>query len=105
MRLSVSRKIVSSAPAAIHIRPTGKVGIWRGAGGGVRNDSVVISVAVQDPGVELVPAVGVQVVALPSAVDPFMNCTVPVTPAPLLVVPVTFAVSVTLPPEAIEVAL
>jgi hypothetical protein len=66
---------------------------------------VVIRVAVQVPGVEAVPAVGMQVAAVPRAVVPFMNCTVPVGPARLFVVPVTFAVKVTLPPDAIEVAL
>jgi hypothetical protein len=72
--------------------------------GGV-SASVVIRVAVHVPGVEAVPAVGMQVAAVPNAVVPFMNCTVPVGPAPLLVVPVTFAVKVTVPPDAIDVAL
>jgi hypothetical protein len=66
---------------------------------------VVISVAVQVPGVVLVPAVGVQVAGVPRAVVPFMKVTVPVGPAALLLVPVTFAVSVTLPPELMLVAL
>jgi hypothetical protein len=66
---------------------------------------VVISVAVQVPGVVLVPAVGVHVAAVPSAVVPFMNWTVPVGPAALLLVPVTLAVSVTLPPELMLIAL
>jgi hypothetical protein len=48
--------------------------------------------------------VGVQVAALPKLLDPFLNCTVPVGPAPLLVV-FTVAVSVTLPPDAILVGL
>jgi hypothetical protein len=59
-----------------------------------------MSVAVHVPGVVVVPAVGVQVAAVPSAAVPFMNCTFPVGPAAPLVVPVTFAVSVTLPPDA-----
>jgi hypothetical protein len=68
--------------------------------------NVVVRVAVHDPGVVLVPAVGVlHVAAVPWAAVPFMNCTVPVGPAPPLVLPATLAVSVTLPPEAIEVAL
>lgn len=66
--------------------------------------SVVVRVAVQDPGVELVPAVGVQVAAAPSAAEPFMNCTVPVGPA-VARLPVTIAVSVRLPPEAMDIAL
>ena len=61
---------------------------------------VVLSVAVQDAAIVLVAAVGVHVTGLPIAVEPFLNCTVPVGPAPLLVV-VTLAVSVTLPPEMI----
>jgi len=40
----------------------------------------------------------VHVTAVPSALDPLRNWTVPVGPAPLLFV-ATFAVSVTLPPE------
>jgi hypothetical protein len=43
--------------------------------------------------------VGVQVAAAPKLLDPFLNCTVPVGPAPLLVVEIS-AVSVTLPPAA-----
>ncbi len=66
---------------------------------------MVISVAVHVPGAVLVPAVAVQVAGVPSAVAPFMNVTVPVGPAALLFVPVTFAVSVTLPPELMLVAL
>jgi hypothetical protein len=67
---------------------------------GVKCDSVVISVAVQVPGVVPLPAVGAHAAGVPSAAVPFMNCTVPVGPGPPLVVPVTLAVSVTLPPEA-----
>jgi hypothetical protein len=52
----------------------------------------------------LVPAVGVHITALPKLLDPFLNCTVPVGPAPLLVV-FTVAVSVTLPPDTMLVAL
>ena len=82
----------------------GKLGIGRRSGCGASNDSVVISVAVQNAVVEPEPAVGVHVTALPSATDPFMNCTVPVGPAPVLAV-VTFAVSVILPPDGILVTL
>lgn len=73
--------------------------------GGAKSDSAVVNVALQVPGVVLVPAVGVHVAGVPSAAVPFMNCTVPVTPAPLFPVPVTVAVKVTLPPEAIVVTL
>ena len=48
------------------------------------------------------PATAVQVCGVPSAVLPFMNCTVPVGLAPVPV-PVTVAVKVVLPPEAILV--
>jgi hypothetical protein len=95
----------NSNPATIHIGPSGERGARFDPLGGVRRDRVVISVAVQVPGVVLVPAVGVQVAGVPRAVVPFMNVTVPVGPAALLLVPVTFAVRVTLPPELMLVAL
>lgn len=60
--------------------------------------NVVTSVAVQDAAVELDAAVGVHVTGLMRVLDPFLNCIVPVGPAPLLFV-ATVAVSVTLPPE------
>jgi hypothetical protein len=80
----------------------------RGCGdppGGASSDSAIVKVAVHDPGVVLVPAVGAHVAAVPRAAVPFMNCTVLVGPAPPLVLPATLAVSVTLPPEAIDVGL
>lgn len=108
-RRRLSKNAISDKHATIHIGPAGPprgtFGRRRGVGGGAKSDSVVINAAVQDPGVELVPAVGVQVAAVPSAVEPFMNCTVPVGPAPAWVVPATVAVKVTLPPEAMEVVL
>lgn len=60
--------------------------------------------AVQDAVVEAVPAVGLQVTALDKLFEPFLNCTVPVGPAPWTVVE-TNAVSVTLAPAEIVVAL
>ena len=66
--------------------------------GGARKDNVVVSVAVQDAPVVLVAAAGAHVTALDRALDPLLNCTVPVGPAPLLFV-ATIAVSVMLPPE------
>lgn len=105
-RPRISRNEASISEATIDKGPIGKWGIrFAGCPGGVSSASVVISVAVHVPGVEAVPAVGMQVCAVPSAVVPFMNCTVPVGPAALLVVPVTFAVRVTLPPDATVVAL
>jgi hypothetical protein len=66
----------------------------------------VVSVAVHEafPVAEEAPDVGAQVTAAPKLLDPFVNCTVPVGPAPLLVV-LTVAVSVTLPPDTILVGL
>ena len=54
--------------------------------------------AVQNADAVLVAAVGVQVAATPSALEPFLNCTVPVGPAPLLFV-FTVAVSMAVPPD------
>jgi len=70
---------------------------------GTNCESVVVNVAVQDGAVEAVAAAGAQVAAAPRLLDPFLNCTVPVSPAPLLVGLEISAVSVTLPPETIVV--
>jgi hypothetical protein len=53
-----------------------------GIDGGARKARVVVKVAVQDAVVVLVPAVGAHVTAVESALVPFLNCTVPVGPAP-----------------------
>jgi hypothetical protein len=58
---------------------------------------------VQDAAV-LPAAAGVHVTAAPRLLVPFLNCTVPVGPAPLLVV-FTLAVNVTLPPDVILATL
>jgi hypothetical protein len=71
-----------------------------GGDGGARNASVVISVALQ---VGVAPDTAEHVCAVPRAVAPVMNCTVPVGLAPVPV-PVTVAVSVMLPPELMLVA-
>jgi hypothetical protein len=78
---------------------TGTCGRVRGFAKGTNSESAVVSVAVHDALVEALPDVGTHVTALPKLLDPFLNCTVPVGPAPLLVV-FTVAVSVTLPPAA-----
>lgn len=84
----------------------GDRGSWlAGPLGGVRSANVVIKVAVHVPGLVAVPAVGAQVAAVPNAEVPFMNCTVPLGPGAPVVVPVTTAVRVTLPPDATLVAL
>jgi len=69
--------------------------------GGAKNDKVVMSVALQVG--DVAPETAEHVCAVPSAVLPFMNCTVPVGLAPVPV-PTTVAVSVTLPPEEMVVA-
>ncbi len=89
--------------------PSGSTGICgrvRGIGKGTNCESAVVSVAVHDavPELEATPDVGVHVAALPKLLEPFLNCTVPVGPAPLLEVEIV-AVSVTLPPAAIDVTL
>jgi hypothetical protein len=82
--------------------PTGTVGSCgrvRGLARGINSDRAVVNVAVQEASPVAAPDVGVQVAAAPKLLDPFLNCTVPVGPAPLLVVEIS-AVSVTLPPAA-----
>lgn len=66
-------------------------------GGGVKNAKVVVKVALQ-VGADT-PVTAVHVAGAPRAAIPFMNCTVPVGLAPVPD-PVTVAVSVTLPPDA-----
>ena len=77
------------------------VGTRFGPVGGARKAKVVVSVVLQVG--DVAPETAEQVCAVPSAVEPFMNCTVPVglAPAP---VPTTVAVSVTLPPDLMLVA-
>ena len=79
-------------------------GICLGIAGGAKKDRVVVSVAVQDAEVVVVASVGVQVTGPESVLDPLLNCTVPVGPAPLLLV-ATFAVRVMLPPDTMLVML
>jgi hypothetical protein len=59
---------------------------------------------VQNAAAVLVAAVGVHVAAAPSELEPFLNCTVPVGPTPLLFV-ATVALRITLPPETTLVTL
>ncbi len=100
----IKNKIAS--PAAIHNGVTQIRGPGCGLAIGTNCDSAVVSVAVQNalPVLEAVPEVGVHVAGVPRLLAPFLNCTVPVGPAPLLVVEIV-AVSVTLPPEVIVVTL
>ena len=76
------------------------LGMRFGPAGGARKANVVISVAVHVG--DVAPDTAVHACAVPSAVVPFMNCTVPVGLAPVPV-PTTVAVSVTLPPDGILV--
>ena len=75
-------------------------GMRFGPDGGVRNAKVVVRVALQVG--EDAPDTAIQVALAPSRAVPFMNCTVPIGLAPVPA-PVTVAVNVTLPPEAILV--
>ena len=87
--------------------PSGNKGTCGGVrgrvNGGTNCESAVVNVAVQNAFPEL-DAVAVQVAAVPKLLEPFLNCTVPVGPAPLLVVEIV-AISVTLPPATILVTL
>lgn len=74
------------------------MGICFGATGGTSSDSVAVRVAVQGVG-DVAPEAEEHVCFMPKAVDPFMNCTIPVGLAPEPV-PTTVAVSMTLPPPA-----
>src|SRR5229473_1921360 len=100
----IKNKIAS--PAAIHNGTIQIRGPGCGLAIGTNCDSAVVSVAVQNafPVVEAIPDVGEQFTALPRLLAPFLNCTVPVGPAPLLLVEIV-AVSVTLPPEVIVATL
>src|SRR5712664_2024671 len=94
------RCIAKMAISRKHRMPSGSTGICgrvRGTGKGTNCESAVVSEAVHNavPEVEAVAAVGVHVMAAPRLLDPFRNCTVPVGPAPLLLVEIV-AVRVTL---------
>ena len=111
IRLPIDKRrcIARNAISNMETMPSGSTGTCgrvRGWANGINCESAVVRVAVHRafPDVEAVPDVGVQVAALPKLLDPFLNCTVPVGPAPLLVV-FTVAARVTLPPETILVGL
>src|SRR5580693_7741116 len=62
-RRRISKNAASNRLATIPIGPSGRLGV-RGCGdppGGASSDSAIVKVAVHDPGVVLVPAVGVHV--------------------------------------------
>ena len=81
-RFRLNRYAISRVHATIQIGSVRKGGNWRGKLGGVRNDSATVRVAVQKAVAVLVPAVGAHVTAVESVAVPFLNCTVPVGPAP-----------------------
>src|SRR6266403_2721873 len=83
----------------------GTLGRTRGFAKGINSDSAVVSVALQEAPMGPTAPADAHVIALPSAVDPFMNCTVPLGPALLLLLDETVAVRVTLPPDVMLVRL
>ena len=87
----------------VAIMPSGSIrtfGRTRGSAKGITCDSAVLIVALQEAPVDPAAPADAQVTALPSAVDPFINCTMPLGPKLLLLLDETVAVSVTLPPDA-----
>jgi hypothetical protein len=71
----------------------------------MNSDNAVVNVALQEaPAADVAPA-GAHVTALANVAVPFMNCTVPLGPALLLLLDETVAVKVTLPPDATLVGL
>src|SRR5882757_11153161 len=78
---------------------SGTLGRTRGFATGINSESAVVSVALQEAPIGPTAPADAHVTALPSAVDPFMNCTVPLGPALLLLFDETVAVRVTLPPD------
>ena len=83
--------------------PSGTIrtfGRTRGPARGINSDSAVLSVALQEAFEDPDAPDGVHVIALPSGVDPFMNCTVPLGPTLLLLLVDTVAVRATVPPAA-----
>src|SRR6266851_83754 len=108
-RLPIDKRrcIARSAISSTETMPSGSTGTCsrvRSFVNGTNSESAVVSVAVQRAFAVALAFVGVQVTALPRLLDPFLNCTVPVGPAPLLFV-FTIAVSVTLPPDTMLLGL
>src|SRR6202043_482963 len=93
----------SASHAAIHSGKPGIRNFGRGSVNGPNCESAVASVPVQVTVVG-VPAEGVHVAAVPRLFEPFLNWTVPVGTAPLLVLEIS-AVSTTFPPDTMLVTL
>ena len=102
--LRLNKNAKSSKPVTIQTGTEGPRGSPSGIDGGAKNESVVVKVAEQDAAVVLVAATGAQFCGFESAVEPFMNTTVPVGPAPLLFV-VTFAVKLIPLPDTMLVTV
>ena len=104
-RLRKNRRIITVA--TIPRGSTHRRGVRFQPDGGVMSDSeVVVIVAVHEGG--LVPSKAVcaaHVTGVERLLEPFLNCTVPVGPAPLLVGPMTSAVNITVPPAVVVAGL
>jgi len=66
----------------------------------MNSDNAVVNVALQEAPTDDVAPAGAHVTAPPNVAVPFINCTVPLGPALLLLLDETVAVKVTLPPDA-----
>ena len=107
MYIRFKRKKRSITAATIPAGSTHTRGVRFQPDGGAMSDSeVVVIVAVHEGGLVPSKAVcAVHVTGVERLFEPFLNCTVPVGPAPLLVGPMTSAVSVTVPPAVVVVGL
>jgi hypothetical protein len=88
--------------------PSGSAGTFgrtRGFARGMNSDNAVVNVALQEAPVNPAAPADAHVTALPSAVEPFINRTVPLGPTLLLLLDETVAVRVTLAPDATLVGL
>ena len=81
-------------------RSIGTFGRKRGCAKGINSDNAVLSVALQEAPADTVALAGAHVTVPPNFAVPFINCTVPLGPALLLLLDETVAVKVTLPPDA-----
>jgi hypothetical protein len=86
-------------------RSIGTLGRRRGLLKGINSDNAVVSAALQEAPADAVAPAGAHVTAPPNFAVPFINCTVPLGPALLLLLEETVAVKVTLPPDATLVGL
>jgi hypothetical protein len=95
-----------ASAAASHVRTAnGVLGGPTGMNSGGKEESVVVSLAVQDAPAELEAPAGVQVAAAPRFDPPTRNCTVPEGPSTELLLELTVAVKVRLPPDVMLLVL